>query len=149
MTVPDRARRPVPAQIDLVREIHNGMTITNNLGVGVVITSREKIENALLKSLPKYLEWNVGRHAWLTPASLFGTIALTFFTADFRDMFGLTSEMLQTGFACVGIFSFGWAAWELRRLRATPFGHEDVMNAIVETHAPIDSEPVPGYLVSE
>lgn len=71
-------------------ELNENLVVQTNLSTIMVVTTRDKIVNALHRTLPGHRR----RHAWPAPAGVALTLFLTLFTATFEPVAGVSGEVI-------------------------------------------------------
>lgn len=115
-------------KIDVYEEMNKRVTYSGNLGVEIVATTKDKISNALHDSLPKYEM----RRAWIGPAGLFATLVMTLFTAEFKDVAGISGQAIMGACVFAAIICVYFTVKYLFGLRGA-FNHAKVVESIVQT----------------
>lgn len=131
------------ANIDINEQISRSITVTTNLDMNIVVTTRDKISNALHEMLPKFTR----RTAWVAPAGLSLTLVTTLLSASFKDpLFGVDAAVWNAIFL-LGAFASGvWLVTSLVMLICRSASHHDVLESIAKTHDPGDSETLVGVV---
>jgi len=114
--------------IDVGTGIVDQTTVTTNLAQEVHVTTRDKVELALRRVLPRYSSTEQ-LLAILGVALAFGGSLLT---ADFRQRLGIPATAWQTVFALGFLASLAWLGVEGRRWRKRP-KLEDVVNEVMKS----------------
>lgn len=119
---------PTPA-VD-VPDVSSGLvrysTVSVNVGQEVHITTRDKIELALRKTLPDY----AGLDVVVAPLSLLLGIVLAFLTADFQKELGISADAWATLFGVAGVAAFLWLLRGIYRF-ATRTTLDDIVSTII------------------
>lgn len=113
-------------RVDLVQSIRNTTRLSVNVAQDVHITTRDKIELALRKTLPSYVDVS----SFLGPLGVFLAVFVGLLTADFKTMFGLDKDVWQAIFVLTALLSLTWTAWNLLRfVRRKKL--QDIVQAII------------------
>ena len=103
-----RSGKPPALKVDLGRSISNTTKVTVNVAQQVHVTTRDKIELALRKSLPLYVDAS----SVLAPLGVFLALFVGLVTADFRTLFGIEKDVWEAIFI---LASGASAIWTLRQ----------------------------------
>ncbi|NKG22393.1 hypothetical protein [Paeniglutamicibacter terrestris] len=129
----------IAQHIDMVEDLNNRLTYQSNLGVVLVATTKDKIDNVLHRMLPKYRT----QYAWQGPLGIMLTLILTMITAEFRPFLGVSAEALNgaCGIAtiAVGVYTGFKLAGKCKSVT-----QDDIVDAIVQTHDARDPNLISG-----
>lgn len=101
--------------------------VHTNMSQQVIVTTRDKIELALRRTLPSY----TSTEQLLASLSLTAGLFLALFTADFRKAMGVSPDGWKAIFALVAVVAAGWSVWEFVRWLKRP-SLDDVVGNIVQ-----------------
>ncbi|MCK1805269.1 MULTISPECIES: hypothetical protein [unclassified Micromonospora] len=125
LPVPRRSRN-APLKVDVAQSITNTTRLTVNVSQDVHVTTRDKIELALRKTLPSYVD--VG--SFLGPLGVFLALFVGLVTADFRTMFGVGDDVWKALFIVGSGVSVVWAIRNfVRFLKRSTL--DDIVEAVV------------------
>ena len=94
-----------PLRLDVGQKITSTSRVSVNVAQDVHVTTRDKIELALRKTLPSYVD--IG--SFLGPLGVFLALFVGLVTADFRSVFGVEKSVWQAIFIVTSIFAAIWA----------------------------------------
>lgn len=130
----ERAAGPRELQIDLVDKISSGITTHFQVRQEVIITTKDKIDLALRKALPKYAT----RTAWVAPASVLLSLVLALTTTTFQLTWGISPDAWKAAFAVGALVAAAWTVWGiLRSIRH--LSYEQLLDAIAATSDPSEA----------
>jgi uncharacterized membrane protein len=142
-----RSRQGGPVALSAITEqLAQSITVTTNLHTEVVVTTKDKIANALYRVLPRYRR----RTAWVAPATLLSSLIVALVSTDFSEkLWGLSPEMWQAMFYVATAGASLWLVWSMVGAAFRSASHDAVLKSIVATHAPDRSAPIPGHVVTD
>lgn len=135
-----------PALVNINEHMANSITVTTNLHTEVVVTTKDKISNALFQVLPKFRR----RNGWVAPATLLSSLVIALLSTDFNQkLFGLSAETWKAIFTIAAGVSAVWLIWALAAAIFFSANHRRVVEAIVKTHANDSSAPLQGKILND
>lgn len=97
--------RPPAALVNISDHMVSAITVTTNLHTEVVVTTKDKISNALFRVLPKFRR----RTGWVAPATLVSSLVIALLSTDFNQkLFGLSAETWRVMFTLAAGASGVW-----------------------------------------
>lgn len=135
----------VPAALASISEhMADSITVTTNLHTEVVVTTRDKIANALYRVLPKFKR----RTSWVAPATLLSSLVVALLSTDFnQELMGLSAETWKAMFTLAAAAALLWLLWAIGGAIFFSANHQKVVDAIVKTHKTDLKAPIPGVVV--
>lgn len=143
LQVPDDGSR-APALVNISEHMATSITVTTNLHTEVIITTRDKISNALFRVLPKFRR----RTAWVAPATLLSSLVVALLSTDFNQkLFGLSAETWKAMFFLAAGLSSLWLVWAVGAAIFFSANHKRVVESIASTHRNDDGAPLQGTVI--
>lgn len=132
-----------PATINISDEMSSSVTITTNLSHEVIITTTDKIDNALHRVLPKYRR----RVAWAAPLGITSSLWIALVSTDFNQkLFGIPADMWKGAFLMMAIIGSAWVLVSVTRAFRSGATHIDVLAEIVATNDPTPPNTIEGVV---
>lgn len=119
--------RPV-FQVDVLQGIIDTTSITTNLTQEVHVTTREKIELALRRTLPGY----TSTEQLAASLGVFLAFGVALLTSEFQRFIGVTGAVWEGMFMAAAGASFVWFLLELRKWWRRP-RLDDVVEAVLKS----------------
>lgn len=107
--------------------------IYENFSQEIIVTTSDKL-TILLGEHVKYIE---SRNYWQTPLAIFITIVLVLTTTNFKESFGLSSDVWNAIFIISGVVSFFWTIVSLYQ-RKNNISVATLINKIKNAQTEID-----------
>lgn len=132
--------------IDISAHISRSITVSTNLEQDVIVTTRDKISNALHDVLPKYRR----RVAWLGPAGITLSLWIALASTDFNQkLLGVPADTWKGAFMFAAAAGTIWVLVSVLRAIFSGATHNEVLKAITSTRTNSGAQTIQGTVEPE
>ncbi|MDR7081450.1 hypothetical protein J2X01_000727 [Arthrobacter ginsengisoli] len=140
---PSSRPQPLAHTIDISAHISRSLTVSTNLDQDVIITTKDKIANALHEVLPKFRR----RVSWVAPVGVTASLWIALASTDFNQkLLGIPADTWKGAFLLAAVLGSIWVLVAVGRAVFGGASHAHVLSSITATHSNATVQTIQGHV---